>query len=82
MLLLAGVSSSFLPESLACLYYSKQAAVYDKCLRLPVTALNEGQIMNHISVDVGRIVMFFNLAHWIWAIPVEVHFDFGISKLV
>lgn len=49
-----------------------QAAVYDKCLRLVTASVNEGQIMNHMTVDIIRVVLFFNFAYYVWALPIQV----------
>ena len=55
-----------------------QAAVFDKCLRLQTSHLDEGRIMNHLTVDPVHIVTFFNVAHYIWTLPIQVITGFVI----
>lgn len=55
-----------------------QAAVYDKCLRLMTSSVNEGQIINLMTVDIMRVVLFFNFAYYVWALPIQVCVQFNV----
>ena len=48
-----------------------QALIFDKSLRLMVTNIDEGRIVNHMTVDPVHIVMFFNVAHYAWTLPIQ-----------
>jgi len=49
-----------------------QALVFDKCLRVMTSSVDEGRIMNHMTVDPVHVVAFFNVAHYIWTLPIQV----------
>ena len=35
------------------------------------SSVNEGQIVNHMTVDTLHLVMFFNFAHFVWTLPFQ-----------
>ena len=55
-----------------------QALVYDKSLRLMTSQIDEGRIMNHMTVDPVHVVTFFNFAHYIWTLPIQISTGFLI----
>jgi len=66
-----------------------QALVFDKCLRMMASSIDEGRVMNHMTVDPDHIVAFFNLAHYIWMMPIQIvtgflilYYQLGKSALV
>jgi len=66
-----------------------QALVYDKSLRMMTSFVDEGRIMNHMTVDPVRIVTFFNFAHYVWTLPIGIatgflilYFQLGKSALI
>jgi len=66
-----------------------QALVFDKCLRVMTSYVDEGRVMNHMTVDPIHIVAFFNLAHYIWTLPIQIaigffilYFQLGKSALI
>jgi len=66
-----------------------QALVYDKSLRLMTSHIDEGRVINHMTVDPVHIVTFYNLAHYVWTLPIEtttgfliLYFQLGKSALI
>jgi len=66
-----------------------QALVYDKSLHVMTSYVDEGRIVNHMTVDPLHIVTFFNLAHHIWTLPIHttagfliLYFQLGKSAVI
>ena len=66
-----------------------QALVYDKSLRMMTSHIDEGRIMNHMTVDPVHVVAFFSVAHYIWTLPIQIttgflilYFQLGKSALI
>jgi len=66
-----------------------QALVYDKSLRVMISHTDGGRIVNHMTVDPVHVVTFFNVAHYIWTLPVQImigflilYFQLGTSALI
>ena len=66
-----------------------QALVFDKCLRVMTSSVNEGRVMNHMTIDPVHIVTFFNVAHYVWTMPIDIatgflilYFQLGKSALI
>ena len=66
-----------------------QALVYDKSLRMMTSHIDEGRIMNHMTVDPVHVVAFFNVAHYIWTLPIQIttgflilYYQLGTSALI
>ena len=58
-----------------------QALVYDKSLRVMTSHVDEGRVVNHMTVDPVHIVTFFNLAHFVWTLPIQIMTGFLILYL-
>jgi len=66
-----------------------QALVYDKSLRVMSSHIDEGRVVNHMTVDPVHVVTFFNVAHYIWTLPIQIttgflilYFQLGKSALI
>ncbi|KAG0005591.1 hypothetical protein BGZ79_003502 [Entomortierella chlamydospora] len=48
--------------------------IYRKALRLSSTNKQEGMgsIVNHMSTDIDKVMVFFNVAHYIWSAVIEL----------